>query len=329
MSEKMRWLFFITRRIAKGLLVVLIATVANFALIHLAPGDPAMVLAGEAGASDPQFIEQLHREFGLDRPFAQQLLIYVEQVASGNLGYSYRQQTGVAELILDRLPATLALTASGYLLALILGLSFGYVAATTRLRPVGEAITVIATLLYATPIFLTGLAGVLVFSVWLGWLPAFGSTSVGADLGGVEYAADYARHLLLPTLTLGLFYVAVYARLTRAGMLIVKDADFIKTARCKGLSPRRIHVAHMLRNALLPIITLAGIQAGQIVGGAVLVETIFAWPGIGRLAFDALLQRDYNVLLGVFLVSSIVVVIFNIVTDIAYTLIDPRIELLA
>ena len=167
----------------------------------------------------------------------------------------------------------------------------------------------------------------LLFSVKLEWLPGFGFETVGAGHAGLARAADIARHLVLPAATLALFYMAVYARMTRTAMLEVAQMDFIKTARAKGLSPRRIQRRHILRNALLPVITLAGIQAGSMVGGTVLIETVFAWPGIGRLMFDALVQRDYNLLLGTFLITAALAVAFNIITDLLYTLADPRIEL--
>ena len=167
---------------------------------------------------------------------------------------------------------------------------------------------------------------VLVFSVWLGWLPSFGMETVGANLHGWAAVADRAQYLVLPAITLGLFYMAVYARLTRSAMLDVAGQDFIKTARAKGVPEGRILRRHILRNALLPVVTLAGIQAGQLIGGSVLVETVFAWPGIGRLAFDALLARDYQVLLGVFLTTSILVVVFNLITDLVYLAIDPRMQ---
>jgi peptide/nickel transport system permease protein len=168
---------------------------------------------------------------------------------------------------------------------------------------------------------------VLFFSIKLNWLPGFGYLTVGTDLHGLAHAWDVFLHLLLPSLTLALFHMAVYARMTRASMLEAAQMDFVKTARAKGLTPRRIQNAHILRNALLPVVTLAGIQAGGMIGGAVLTETVFAWPGIGRLMFDALLQRDYTLLLGCFLVTSAMAVAFNLITDLVYTLVDPRIEL--
>jgi peptide/nickel transport system permease protein len=317
---------FILRRLGKAIVVILGIAIVNFVLIRLAPGDPATVMAGEAGAADEKFVQQLRQEFGLDRPFYEQLAIYVKQVATLDLGYSYRQKRTVASLIFDRLPNTLLLTGTAYFLALGLGILLGALAASRVGRWTDSVITVLALAFYATPIFWTGLMGILLFSITLNWLPAFGNVTVGANLKGFAYALDVAKHLILPALTLALFYVATYARITRASMLEVASLDFVKTARAKGLPPGRITRAHILRNAVLPVITLAGIQAGQLIGGSILIETVFAWPGIGRLAFDALLQRDYSLLLGVFLLTSVMVILFNLVTDLVYSLVDPRIE---
>jgi peptide/nickel transport system permease protein len=323
----LRLLRFLAFRLVKMVLVVFAIVVANFLLIHAAPGDPATVMAGQSGAADPVFLAQLRHEFGLDLPLNEQLWIYIKQVAHLDLGFSHRQQRPVADLILERLPATLLLTGSAFVFAMIAGVGLGAMAARRVGRFADSAITVLALGFYATPIFWVGLMLVLVFSVWLNWLPSFGMNTVGADLHGMAAVLDVARYLLLPALTLGLFYMAVYARLTRASMLDVAQQDFIKTARAKGVGEGRIVRRHILRNALLPVVTFAGIQAGQLIGGSILVETVFAWPGIGRLAFDALLARDYPVLLGVFLCTSVIVVLFNLATDLLYLVIDPRMEL--
>ena len=200
------------------------------------------------------------------------------------------------------------------------------VAASARVGKFTDTlITGTALLFYATPLYWAALMAVLVFSVQLGWLPGFGYETVGSGYSGFERALDILKHLILPALTLGLFFMAVYMRMTRASMLEVAQQDFVKTARAKGLMPSLIRRRHILRNALLPVVTLAGLQAGQLVGGAVLTETVFAWPGIGRLMFESLAARDYNTILGVFLVSAAMVIVFNILTDLVYRLIDPRI----
>jgi peptide/nickel transport system permease protein len=321
-----RFARFLLQRVAKMVVVVFAIIVANFLLIHAAPGDPASVIAGEAGAADPQFIAQLRTQFGLDKPLSTQLWLYVSHVAEGDLGVSYRQQRPVASMILERLPATLLLTGTAFALAIVCGITLGALAAKRVGRLSDSVITVLALGFYATPLFWVGLMLVLVFSVWLDWLPSFGMNTVGADYTGWAAITDTARYLVLPALTLGLFYMAVYARLTRASMLEVASQDFVRTARAKGVPPGRIQRRHILRNALLPVITFAGIQAGQLIGGSILVETVFAWPGIGRLAFDALLARDYQVLLGVFLCTSVLVVVFNLITDLLYAWVDPRVE---
>ncbi len=323
----MQKLSFIAKRLVKAVFVLLAIVVLNFFLIRAAPGDPAQAMAGEAGAADEIFIAQLREQFGLDRPLHEQLLIYVGGIVTLDMGYSYRQQQPVADLIFDRLPATLILTGTAFVISILLGVLLGALAAARVGKWTDSLITVVALVFYATPLFWIALMAILLFSVQLGWLPGFGMESVGAGYSGFQRVLDVLQHLVLPATTLGLFFMAIYARLTRASMLEVMDMDFVKTARAKGLPPGRITRVHVLRNAILPVITLAGIQAGQLVGGAVLTETVFAWPGIGRLMFDALLQRDYNLLLGVFFVSSAMVILFNLVTDVVYTLVDPRIEL--
>jgi len=314
-------------RLVQGVFAILVIATVNFLLIRAAPGDPVSVMAGEAGASDPQFVAQLRAQFGLDDPLPVQLGNYLSHVAKLDLGFSYRQQQPVLDLIVQRLPATLLLTGTAFVLSVLFGVALGAWASRRVGSLTDNAITTFALLFYATPLYWLAMMAVLLFSVQLEWLPAFGYFTVGADLHGLARVADIAQHLILPSLTLALFYMAVYARMTRASMLEVAQMDFVKTARAKGLRPGRIQRAHILRNALLPVVTLAGIQAGGMIGGAVLTETVFAWPGIGRLMFDALLQRDYNLLLGCFLVTAAMAVVFNLITDFVYTLVDPRIEM--
>ena len=317
---------FVTRRLLKSVAILLAIVVMNFLLIRLAPGDPASVIAGEAGAADEKYVAQLREQFGLDQPLTTQLAVYVGNIARFDLGYSYRNQRNVADMVGERLPATLLLTVTAFVIALGLGVSLGVMAATRVGTWADSLITVAALGFYATPLFWVGLMAILLFSVNLGWLPAFGMETLGAKMSGAERVVDVARHLVLPAMTLAVFFVAIYARLTRASMLEVQDMDFVRTARAKGLTPTRILRAHTLRNAILPVITFAGIQAGQLVGGSIVIETVFAWPGIGRLAFEALLQRDYNLLLGVFFLTSMMVIVFNLLTDLVYSLVDPRIE---
>jgi peptide/nickel transport system permease protein len=313
-------------RLVKAAIILVAILVLNFFLIHAAPGDPAAVMAGEAGAADEIFIEQLRERFGLDKPLLTQLGLYLGGVLQFDLGFSYRQQMPVADLIFQRLPATLLLTLSAFVMSLLLGTLLGVIASARVGKWSDTVISVLALLFYATPLYWAALMAVLVFSVELNWLPGFGYETVGANHTGFARALDIARHLVLPATTLGLFFMAVYMRMTRASMLEVSKLDFVKTARAKGLPNGVIQRRHIFRNAMLPVVTLAGLQAGQLVGGAVLTETVFAWPGIGRLMFEALAQRDYNLLLGIFFISAAMVLLFNLITDILYRVVDPRIR---
>lgn len=323
MNARLRWLL---RRLAQAVPIVLGIAVFNFALLHLAPGDAADVLAGEAGGATPEYVEQLRSRFGLDQPLPVQLGRYLVNVARLDLGFSFRHNMPVSELILARLPSTLLLMVSAIALAFGLGVLLGVTAARQVNRLADNVISVAALLVYATPIFWLGLMMILLFSVQLGWLPSGGMLTVGADLSGPALAADVARHLVLPAVALSLFYTALYTRLMRASMLEVFNLEFVTTARAKGLSERAVAWRHVLRNALLPMVTMLGLQTGSLLGGSVLVETVFGWPGLGRLAFEAVLQRDHNLLLGILLLSSVLVVAVNVVVDLLYAVLDPRIE---
>jgi peptide/nickel transport system permease protein len=320
-------LTYLRRSAAQLVFVLLGIALINFFLLHLAPGDAAQVLAGESGAATPEYMEALRRQFGLDQPLYIQFLRYLGNLATFDLGYSFRQSLPVSELILQRLPATLLLMGTAIGFALVAGCSLGFLAARRAGKLTDTVISIVALLFYATPVFWVGIMLIVVFSVMLDWLPVGGMTSVEANLSGLALVGDVALHLVLPAVTLGLFYLAIYARLMRAAMLEVYGQDFVRTARAKGVRPRRIAWRHVLRNALLPIVTTLGVQLGSILGGAVLVETVFSWPGLGRLAFSALFQRDLNLLLGILFCSSVVVVLVNIAVDLVYTLLDPRIEL--
>jgi peptide/nickel transport system permease protein len=317
---------FLTARLLKGALVLLAIAVLNFLLVRAAPGDPAQVLAGQAGAADEQLLQQLRERFGLNEPLPAQLWTYVKSYLRFDFGFSYRQQQPVLDLVLDRMPATLLLTGAAFFISLILGTLLGAFAARRAGRWSDSAITTLALVFFATPLFWIALMSQIVFSLKLNWLPNVGYETIGAGYTGLTRVLDIGYHLILPAATLGLFFTAIYARMMRASMLEVAGADFVKTARAKGLSNSAVQRRHVARNAVLPVVTLAGLQAGQLVGGAVLTETVFAWPGIGRLMFESLIQRDYPVLLGVFVASSAMVIVFNILTELLYRAADPRIE---
>jgi peptide/nickel transport system permease protein len=313
-------------RLGNGLLVLIGVAIMNFTLVHMAPGDPAMIFAGEAGGGDETYVQQLRQDMGLDKPLVTQFLIYAGDLVRGDLGYSFRNQRDVASMIVERIPATLLLTTTAFAVALTIGIVFGMLGGWFRNTLLDRGLMIVTLVLYATPLFWLALMFVLVFSVQLGWFPPFGMQSVLVPDAPFARMLDIGHHLVLPAFSLGLFYAATYARLVRASVINVSNADFVKTARAKGVPGGRILRVHVLRNAILPVFSLASVHIGQLVGGAVLTETVFAWPGIGRLMFDAILQRDYPVILGVFLTTALLVILVNIVTDLLYRFVDPRIE---
>lgn len=319
----LRSLVFVRNRLLVGICVVFGIIALNFVLIRLAPGDPAMIMAGESGASDEQFIERVRAQYGLDQPLLTQMATYFKNLISLDFGYSYRQKRENFDLIIERLPATLLLTGVAFIGALLLGSMIGFIAARSR-AAVDSILNALSLVFHSMPIFWTGIMLILLFSLHLGWFPPFGMRAFIPPEGTWNRVVDVAHHLFLPALTLTLFYLAIYARVMRASLKEVQRQDYVETALAKGASQNRVWYRHILRNALIPVITMAGIQGGQIIGGSVLIETVFAWPGLGRLAFDAVIQRDYNLLLSVFIVTSVCVVLFNIVTDAIYHIIDPR-----
>jgi peptide/nickel transport system permease protein len=316
---------YAARRLVQGGLIILGIVVANFLLLHLAPGDAVDVLAGESGAATPEYLAQLRRTFGLDQPLYVQLLVYVRNMLSLDLGYSFRHNAPVLTLILGRLGPTLLLMGTTIVLSIALGMALGLVAAMRPNSWRDTLISVIALVSYATPLFWVGLMLILVFSLKLGWLPTSGMENVAAFYTGWAAVGDVARHLILPAITLSLFYLALYMRLMRSAVLEQTGKDYVTTARAKGLTERGIMFRHVLRNACLPIVTLAGVQVGNLIGGSVIVESVFAWPGFGQLAFEALFTRDLNLLMGIFFISACLVVAVNIVVDLLYTFLDPRI----
>jgi peptide/nickel transport system permease protein len=316
---------YVLRRLLQLVPVLLAIATLNFFLLQIAPGDAADIIAGQSGHATPEFIAALRAEFGLDQPLWRQYLLYLAKLVTLDLGYSFQYQVPVAKLILERLPATLLLMVPALVLAIGLGVVFGVAASRRRGGWIDGVVSIGALVVYATPVFWLGLMLIVLFSIQLGWLPSGGMVDVRAGATGAAYALDVARHLVLPVITMALFYVAIYTRLMRASMLEVYSLDFITTARAKGVAERGIAWRHAARNALLPVVTLAGLQFGHLLGGSVLVETVFGWPGLGRLVFDSLLQRDLNMLLGILFVSSVVVVLANLAADLTYGVLDPRI----
>ena len=313
-------------RLLQGLALVLAVVVLNFVLVHAAPGDPVETIAGASGGMSPELMAQLRTQYGLDKPLPVQLGVYLAKVVSGDLGYSYFFNLPVAAMIAERVPATLLLVLSSVIAAFVIGTTLGVLSSKKPNGPLSQFITVLSMVGFAAPVFWMGIMLVILFASVIPILPVSGMRAADSSGGGIKDIVDVAHHLILPTLTLSLVYLAQYSRLSRSSMLDVLGSDFIRTARAKGLADRVVMYKHALRNALLPVVTVLGLQFGNVMAGAILVETVFNWPGLGRLAFESVLRRDYPTILGLLLFSSIVVVVMNLLTDVAYRMIDPRIK---
>ena len=316
----------IAARIAWSVGLILAVIVMCFSLVHLAPGDAALVIAGESGAGDPELIEQIREDLGLDDPYLVQLSRYIGDVASGDFGTSYRFNEPVTSLIGDRIWPTILLVTTALLFAIVIGVLVGVFTARRPESPVSHGVTVFSLVGYSMPVFWTGYLLIIAFASNVRWFPVAGMRDVRFEGNRFEEWLDIAHHLVLPALTLGLIYLAQYSRLSRASMLEVLQSDYVRTARAKGLAERKVVYKHALRHAVIPVITIAGLQFGALLSGALLVETVFNWPGLGRLAADSVFQRDAPVLLGVLICSAVLVVVINILTDVVYRMIDPRIR---
>jgi len=321
-----RWASALWRTLWQTVPTVIGILILNFILLQLTPGDVVDVMAGESGGATLQSMTMLREQFGLTGSLGERLFAYLNQLTHLDLGVSPRYQVPVATLIWERLPNTLLLVVSGLALAILVGVAIGAVMATWAGRLPDRVLTIINLLLYSTPGFWVGLMLILLFSVKLGWLPANGFATIGVELHGLAWLLDRLYYAVLPVVTLSTFFIAVYGRLTRAAMLEVRQQDFVRTARAKGLPPVRIVTRHVLRNALMPITTVAGVHFAALIGGAAVTETVFGWPGLGRLALEAVMTRDFNLLLGILLLSSLTVVVVNILVDLLQLWLDPRIQ---
>ena len=325
MSRGLRVARSLTRTVAQAVPTILGIIVLNFFLLKLAPGDAADAMAAQDGSATAESMIALRQRFGLDNPVLVQLLSYLNNLAHFSLGNSPRWGVSVVELIGQRLPGTLSLMAVALVIAIVIGLALGAVMASFAGKLPDRLISIVSLVFYSVPGFWIGLMLIVLFSVTLGWLPTGGAGAIGSRLTGIAAILDKARYMVMPATSLALFYVAIYARLTRASMLEVRSQDFVRTAQAKGVSPFLVTTRHVLRNALIPITTLAGMHVGSMLGGAVVVETVYNWPGLGRLAFEAVMGRDFTVLLGILLLSSLLVITANALVDILHAWLDPRI----
>jgi peptide/nickel transport system permease protein len=315
---------YTTTRLVQAVPVLLVLLLFNFGVIHLAPGDPASLLVGDASA--PEVIEQIRREFGLDRPLPEQFLIYAGRLARGDLGYSYRYRSPVARLILERLPDTLLLMAVAFCISFAVGVTFGTLSAHRPGSLLDTAMSVGALVGYSLPVFWIGMLLILLFAFHLGWLPLQGTHTIGLTGSFLDHLLDRLRHVILPSVTLSVTQLAVIFRLTRSRMLEEMRKEYVAYARAKGLSEFKVQFKHALRNVGITLVTVATLRVGIMFSGAVLTEVVFAWPGIGRLTYAAMLSRDYPVVLGVFTIVVAVTILSNILADVWYALLDPRIR---
>jgi peptide/nickel transport system permease protein len=311
------------RRLAASIPSLIIILIGVFLLLQLAPGDAVDALIAQMGGGGDA--AAMRAALGLDQSVAAQLAQYLWRLVRFDLGFSTIYGKPVATVIFERLPATLLLMTASLSFAFFFGLLFGVIAARRVNRWPDTVISTVGLLFYATPSFWFGLMAIVLFSVHLQWLPAGGYESIGEGLTGLARAFDIATHFVLPTLTLGLIFLAIYLRIMRASMLEVLTLDFVRTARAKGLDETRVVVRHVLRNAMLPMVTLIGLQAGTMLGGSVVVESVFSLPGLGRLAYEAVVQRDLNTLLGIVFISALLVICVNFLVDLVYARLDPRI----
>ena len=316
----------IIQRILLGLFLLIAVIVLNFLLLQLAPGDVVDAMLAEGGGGDPVLAAKLRASYGLDQPIYIQLFKYLGQVLSGDLGYSFYYDDSVSTLILGHLPTTLMLTLSALVLAVGIGTLFGVYAAIKPRGVFSNFVTVFSLLGYATPVFWLGMIILLVFALYLPLFPAFGIRSIPEPEHLFDRILDLINHLVLPVFTLAILYLANYSRLSRASMLDVLGADYIRTARTKGLSEFKVIFKHALKNAALPVVTMAGLQLGHIFSGAVLVETVFSLPGLGPLLYESIMRRDYPVILGVLFGAAATTIVANIITDLVYKRMDPRIQ---
>ena len=322
----MQTLKLLASRLAQGLALVLAVVVLNFVLVHAAPGDPVETIAGASGGMDEKLQAELRAKYGLDQPLPVQLGIYLGKVVRGDLGYSYFFNLPVSDLILERVPATLLLVLTSVLTAFLIGTTLGVLSSRKPNGWLSQLINVMSLVGFAAPVFWMGMLLIILLASIFPVFPVSGMRGIESSGLGWADVVDVLHHLVLPALTLGLVYLAQYSRLSRAAMLDVLGSDYIRTARAKGLPERLVLYKHALRNAVLPVVTILGLQFGNVLAGAIVVETVFNWPGLGRLAFESVLRRDYPTILGVLLFSSIVVIVMNQVTDLCYRVIDPRIK---
>lgn len=297
-----------------------------FALIHMAPGDPLVLLLGESTVITPELRDATTKEYGLDKPLYEQFALYVIKMLQGDLGFSYSYNRSVISVLFDKFPASLLLGGAATAISSALGVVLGVIASRRPYSIEDNVLSTASLIGYAIPPFWLAMLLLYIFSLSLNLFPVSGMTTIGAELSGLDYIFDVIHHLTLPALSVALFQLALVFRITRASILEVLREDFVITATAKGLTERRILYGHILRNALLPVVTIISANMRYIVAGVLLVEVVFSWPGLGRLLYDSILGRDYPLMMGSFAFTSISVIAVFLITDVVYGMIDPRIR---
>ena len=305
---------YVAGRIGQAIPVLFGVTLITFLLIHVALGDPVRAMMGQR--ADPEVVARIRTEYGLDKPVWNRYTIYMAKILAGDLGYSFRQGRPVSDVIAERLPATVRLAVAAMIVAMLTGIVAGTVAAVRHNSLWDLCMMTLSLLGISTPVFWLGMMLILLFAVWLGWFPISG------------YGEGAFRHLVLPAITLGALQAGYIARMTRSALLEVLRQEYVRTARSKGLSERVVILKHALRNGILPVLTLAGIGLGDLLVGAPLTETVFGWPGLGRLLVAAVGNRDLPVVMGATLLFALIYLVANLLVDLGYALVDPRVRLL-
>lgn len=316
---------YVFKRILTGILAVFVVLVINFFLIYSSPGDPIRILAGKDNPSE-EMIAELQAKYGLDEPLPVQLFSYLKNISKGDFGQSILHNESVLKLVYDTLGPTLLLVLTSTFLALIIGTLLGIYASRHHGTKRDSFFTGVAYVLNSMPPFWLGIMLIMIFASWFKLLPTSGMVDVRASLQGFAYYMDMLKHLILPALTLTLIQIPTYFKLAQTTVLQVKSEDFITTFRATGMSESKIFNKYVLKNVLLPTITVFGISLAYVITGSALVEIVFSWPGAGRLMLDAIMQRDYPLLMGIYLIVAISIAVMMVITDIIYALVDPRIR---
>jgi peptide/nickel transport system permease protein len=309
---------FVLRRLTQSAVVLLGVTLVVFLLLQLVPGDPVRVALGTR--FDQETYDALRERSGLDRPLPIQYVDYVAGALTGDLGVSFRSGQPVSQIVMERLPATAALATFAIIFALLIAFPLGLLSAVKNGSPVDHATRVFSQFGVSVPDFWMGIMAIIVFAGMLGWLPPSGYTAFADD------PVDWFKHLVMPSITVGLVTGAILTRFIRSSVLEAMSQDYVRTAEGKGLMPRRVVTRHVLRNALIPVVTVAAVQLASLLGGVIVIEVLFAWPGIGRLTYDAVQARDYPVLQGAVLLVAALFLLINLLVDVLYAKLDPRIS---